>query len=174
MAVQLMTQADYARRRGVSPVAVHKAIKAGRITLIDGKIDPMVADVQWKANTRARISTLRNDGGAANDTPAALPGDTLPPGIDIERISYDEARRRREAAEAQIAERKLAELDGDLVRKSAVTAVWQRRASTFREAILQLPDRLAAQLAAIGDQAKIHALLDAELRQALEHVTGDR
>lgn len=32
--VNLMTQAAYARRRGVSKVAVGKAIKAGRISLV--------------------------------------------------------------------------------------------------------------------------------------------
>ena len=52
--VNLMTQAQYAEHRGCSRVAVHKAVKEKRISLIDGKIDAAVADIQWAANTRAR------------------------------------------------------------------------------------------------------------------------
>ena len=42
----------YARHRGVSHVAVKKAIDTGRIsTLPDGTIDPDTADAQWAQNT---------------------------------------------------------------------------------------------------------------------------
>jgi hypothetical protein len=42
----------YARYRGVSHVAVKKAIDTGRITpLPDGTIDPIAGDAQWAANT---------------------------------------------------------------------------------------------------------------------------
>ena len=41
----------YARHRGVSHVAVKKAIDTGRIgQLPDGTIDPVAADAQWAAN----------------------------------------------------------------------------------------------------------------------------
>ena len=42
----------YARHRGVSHVAVKKAIDTGRITALpDGTIDPDTADAQWAQNT---------------------------------------------------------------------------------------------------------------------------
>ncbi len=42
----------YARHRGVSRQAVHLAIRTGRIRrCADGKIDPVVADREWLANT---------------------------------------------------------------------------------------------------------------------------
>jgi hypothetical protein len=42
----------YARHRGVSHVAVKKAIDTGRITALpDGTIDPDAADAQWAQNT---------------------------------------------------------------------------------------------------------------------------
>lgn len=47
----LMGVREYARHRGVSHVAVMKAVKAGRISNIDGKIDPVVADREWAQNT---------------------------------------------------------------------------------------------------------------------------
>ena len=36
--VELITQAEYARRRGVAKSAVAKAVAEGRITLINGKV----------------------------------------------------------------------------------------------------------------------------------------
>ncbi len=43
---------EYARYRGVSSVAVGKAIKSGRIQKeLDGTIDPVKADADWAANT---------------------------------------------------------------------------------------------------------------------------
>ena len=45
---------EYARRKGVSHVAVIQAIRDKRITpLADGSIDPEEADRQWAENTRA-------------------------------------------------------------------------------------------------------------------------
>ena len=39
----------YSRHRGVSDTAVRKAIQSGRITLgDDGRIDPQLADAQWR------------------------------------------------------------------------------------------------------------------------------
>ena len=59
MPVTLITPTAYARHRGCDEKAVRKAIAAGRISTIDGKIDPAVADIQWAQNTRARADSRR-------------------------------------------------------------------------------------------------------------------
>ncbi len=46
----LITKSEFARRVGVSPVAVGKAVKSGRLTLVNGKLDEKVAAIQWDAN----------------------------------------------------------------------------------------------------------------------------
>lgn len=52
-------QVEYAKHRGVSKVAVNKAIKAGRISIdADGKIDFAKADAQWSANSLQRRTPL--------------------------------------------------------------------------------------------------------------------
>ncbi len=49
----------YARHRGVSDAAVHKAIQVGRIVLEpDHTIDVEKADSQWSANTRSKIDNV--------------------------------------------------------------------------------------------------------------------
>ena len=59
----------YARHRGVSHVAVKKAIDTGRISqLPDGTIDPVVADAQWAANT---TPTRRSVTAEVRETPQA-------------------------------------------------------------------------------------------------------
>jgi phage terminase Nu1 subunit (DNA packaging protein) len=164
MAVQLLSQAQYAKHRGVSGVAVHKAVKAGRITLIEGKVDPAVADIQWQANTRARISSAQ--------APAAPPAPK--PGDDGDEVPSDywASRARREKAEAQTAELKLAELQGLLVRADTIRAAHAKRLAGLRESLLQIPSRLAAVLAAETEQAKCHDALQRELHAVLASVAN--
>ena len=46
----LITKSEFARRMKVSPQAVAKAVRSGRLTLIAGKLDEKVAALQWDAN----------------------------------------------------------------------------------------------------------------------------
>ena len=175
--VVLITQSEYARRRGVAKSAVAKAVSERRITLIDGKVDPVVADIQWERNTRARA-----DGGKASTelaTPLDLhqiansqqpPAQALPPS-SADEGEYSVNRARRERYEADLAQMKLQEQQGDLVRVVEVRAEIAKRVGQVRMNLLQIPARLAPVLATESDQAKVHAMLDAELRAVLTHVT---
>lgn len=163
-----MTLADYAKHRGCSPAAVTKAAQAGRISLIDGKIDPMIADVQWKANTRARMPAR-----AARDDAGLPAGDAIggPEGAP-EGDGYWNSRGRREAAEAEMAELKLAEQRKELIRVVAVETVWAGLLAAAREHLLQVRARLAPLLAAESDVFKIEQMLDAEHNQALQMLSA--
>jgi hypothetical protein len=70
--MDLMSQAEYARHRGVSRQAVNKAIVAGKIPLHDGKIDPAEADLAMGDNTsRVRADDeppARGNDGAAQSS----------------------------------------------------------------------------------------------------------
>jgi hypothetical protein len=169
--VKLMTQAEYAKHRGVSGVAVHKAVKAGRISTIDGKIDPAVADIQWEKNTRARVMPRKPESGqsdAGAPVAAASPSEPPPEG---KADDYWDARSRRETAEAAIAEMKEAEMRGLLIRADAVRSALATRISGTRDALLQIPSRLAPVLAAESDMERVIEILEAELRQALSQLS---
>lgn len=161
---ELISQAEYARRRGVDPTSVRDAIRAGRITLIEGKIDPSVADVQWQTNTRRRAR-------AVDETPAAHPvlgeGGYAYTGAVPD---YNESRARREAAEAEKAELELAQLRGQLVSVDEVRASLQRRIAGVREALLQLPARVVPLLVANPDAASMDRLLREELTAAMQQI----
>lgn len=54
----LITKSEFARQVGVTPQAVYRAIKTGRITAIDGKLDEQAATLQWELN-RQRMPPIR-------------------------------------------------------------------------------------------------------------------
>ena len=164
-----VTKSEYAKLRGCAPSAVTRAIKEGRITtvLIDGRelIEVAVADIQWQSNTRAR----------ADSTSAAVVA-AMPAVIVANEVgattSYEEARRRRETAEANLAEMKQAEMSGVLIRTDAVRSAWAAKITGARDALLQIPSRIAPILAAETDLVRVTALLEDELRQALAELSS--
>lgn len=179
--VNLISQAEYAKRRGCSEAAVSKAISKKRISLIDGKIDPTVADMQWAMNTRVRAGAGRPPGGQAaapteqlalvpgadggQDRPA---GDAAAPGGD----DYWRSRSRREAAEAELAEMDLATKRGELIHVKAVELVWSAALASAREHLLQVRARLAPLLAVETETFQIEQLLDLENNKALNVLCG--
>ncbi len=166
--VNLITQAEYAKQRGCSAVAVHKAVKAGRISLIDGKIDPAVADVQWARNTRARAGS----GGPATDAVSPPAGSGNQPAPSTEG-DYWISRARREAAEADLAEMKREEQASRLISVGAVRSTLATVLSATRDILLQIPARLAPVLAAESDPAVVHDLVQQELHQALSQLARE-
>lgn len=82
------------------------------------------------------------------------------------------ARTRREIAEANLAEMREAEERGDLIRVSAVKSALAAAFSTTREALLQLPARLAPLIAADSDPASVQTTLHAEIHHALQDLSG--
>lgn len=159
--VQLISQTEYARLRGCTEGAVRRAVRDQRITLTDGKVDPVAADAQWARNTRVRAGSRSTDD--ANMQPS---GDSTPASRDDSQ-DYWAAKSKREAAEAEIAELKLAELRGDLVRANDVRTAWAKQIVALRETLLQLPARVVPLLVADPAAAAMDQALRAEIVAAL-------
>lgn len=163
----------YARHRGVSHVAVKKAIDSGRITPEpDGTIDPQRADAEWAKNTEApRAGTRARPVRAAvpQETDAIAPaGDThttLPTGS----VSLLQARTVNEVVKAQTNKVRLARLKGELVDRNQAIAHVFKLARTERDAWLNWPARISAQMAArLGmDAHALHVALEAAVREHL-------
>lgn len=174
-----VTKAQYAQMRGCAPSAVTKAIKEKRISVVlVGKremIDVARANEQWAHNTRPR-----GDSSAAplpmqqleRAEPLPLGTPSLFEGPAHDPDSYETSRRRREAAEASIAEMKQAEMEGALIRVDAVRSSFASKISGARDALLQIPSRLAPVLAAEADILKVNTALEDSLRQALAELSG--
>ena len=172
-----MTQAEYSRHRDCSREAVRKAVEAGRIKTFgpDKLIDAELADAQWARNTRARVRGSDAEATAPAAAPGRVGGDDFRDMIRAHEVggatSYEEARRRRETAEANLAEMKQAEMQGTLIRADAVRAAWAAKITGARDALLQIPSRVAPVLTACTDLVEVTALLEAELRQALAELS---
>ena len=111
----------------------------------------------------------------ANQNIAARRPAPLQPGTeddDSPGESHDEARTRLRIAEADLLELKLAEERGEVIRVDAVKSALSVAMATAREALLQIPSRLAPLLAADTDPASVQNLLYGEIHQALEHLSG--
>lgn len=188
-----MSRRQYAAHRGVSHTAVGKAIAAGRITTEpDGSIDPVKADRQWDAQTdpakqrgpHAQAMGAATAAGTARATAtkpvprAAIEavGETLreagaepDPTAGGGEVSFLRARMANEVLKAQTAKVKLAKMKGELVDRTRTTAMVFDLARRERDAWLNWPPRVAANMAAeLGvDAHKMEQVLDKYLRKHL-------
>ncbi len=180
----------YARERGVSDTAVRKAIKVGRITPEpDGTINSATADAQWLNNTdqalqrkqqpearqaqpprpevqpeRPPTRTFRQDAGpppTPTPAPAASSGTALL-----------QARTANEVLKAQTNKVRLARMKGELIERSQAMAQVFKLARAERDAWLNWPTRVSAQLASnlAVDAHTLHVLLEAAVREHLSEL----
>lgn len=165
----------YARHRGVSDAAVRKAIAAGRITPeADGTVDPDRADAEWARNTEAP-----RNGTRARPVRVAVPPDTAPAGdgpaaLPAGGTSLLQARTVNEVVKAQTNKVRLARLKGELVERNQAIAHVFKLARAERDAWLNWPARISAQLAArlAVDPHTMHVALEAAVREHLQEL-GD-
>jgi hypothetical protein len=154
----------YARVRGVSHVAVLKAIKAGRVPMEpDGTIDPVKADAAWERSTdpgRTK-SGMKAKPSPENLKPVAeaamssvretLKEQGLPSGGPFDKgsgVSFVQARTAHEIAKANLARLRLQRMKGELVDRARATALVFRLAREERDTWINWPARVAALMAA--------------------------
>ncbi len=154
---------EYARRRGVSHVAVMKAIRAGRLTPEpDGTLNPAKADAQWDTRTdpARRPEPPEDEPAQADETPRTSdpdkPGDVAAatrPAATIEpapqgAATFTQARTAHEIAKAQRARIQVQRLREEVVDRAQATAEVFRLARRERDAWVNWPARVAALMAA--------------------------
>ena len=170
----------YARHRGVSHVAVKKAIDTGRISQeTDGTIDSDLADREWQQNTASprkpspapKIPATPKPARSVAQEPAT---ETPTPTLSAGGTSLLQARTVNEVVKAQTNKVRLARLKGDLVDRSQAVAHVFRLARTERDAWLNWPARITAQMAAKldVDAHALHVALEAAVRDHLQEL-GD-
>jgi len=148
-----ITQAELARRLGVSRAAVSAAVKVGRIHPgEDGLLDSVTAIHEWRESTR------RTD-DAHNRKRGGQP-------------KYASARARKENALADLAELKRAQLLGNLVEREDMEAAMKFIGGAMRAAIDAMPDQTAPLIAPISDIDAVCAILEDAGRAVLDRV-GD-
>ena len=180
-----LSQAELARQLDVSRQAIHKLVQAGKLIVgDDGRID--------KAEALTAVAHLRIDSKAAQAVPQAAPSTSAAaPSTDTHvsipaqatqflgnpeengmPTNYHVARTLGEMEDARMKKLKRMEMEGQLIRVTAVEAVWAASLAQAREKLLQLSIRLSPLLAVESDPLKIDTLLQTEMGEALQVLAG--
>ncbi len=147
----LMGIREYGRHRNVSHVAVLKALRTGRINSApDGLIDSDQADRDWAANTHPAPKAPRA-------APFAVPAD---PGFARSRLV-------RLHYEALLAKHEYEQRVGQLLPAADVKISMTEVRQKFREAMMAIPGKFAAQVAGADNEREVYAVLASAIRAAL-------
>lgn len=175
---------EYARRRGVSHVAVLKAVRAGRIPQeADGTIDQAKADAAWEAQTDpAKRPVAKKPVASAKPAPAPAPPPEVAPvvaaghGGAVAGTNFTQARTMHEIAKAQRARIQVQRLKDEMVDRAGAVALVFKLARQERDSWITWPARVAAQMAAEAgiDPHTMQRLLEAHVRAHLAELADIR
>ncbi len=166
-----VTQAEFARRVGCSKQNISKLVRAGKISRNkNGKLNFLQALAEYDANTDdSHHEKLKRTGKspAVGSTDPDQAGNGSAPPPDAPVSDYKLHRAKREAANAQLQQLKADELAGKLIAADQVERDAYNLARGLRDAILSVPDRVAAILAAEQDARRVSEILHEEIEKAL-------
>jgi len=166
----LLTQTDYAARRGVSRQYISKLIKEGVLPLIDGKVNPVQAD----AILEARREPARQTHQQRQEHQAAVVGESgqrrTISNAELPTILL-KTKIKSETEKAKLLEIKANVEAGKYVDIDDVRAAAFKQGRIVRDSILIIADRLAPVLANMSNVDEIHKLLTEEHNKALEVIS---
>jgi hypothetical protein len=141
----------YARRRGVSHVAVLRAAKTGRIELeADGTVDPVKADIAWARSTDPEHAVKSRRLKPVAEVAVGSVRETLKEqGLPASgNITFVQARTAHEIAKAHLARLRLQRMKSELIDRAKAQALVFRLAREERDVWINWPARVAALMAA--------------------------
>lgn len=171
---ELITQAEYARRRDVSRQYIHRLVTQGKIPTDELKrIDPDVAD--------AVLAQLADPARRLNDMPEdtdGLPAESYETETPAEpagngHASFAKFRSAREAYQAKLAQLDYEERAGKLVRKEDIEREAYDAARLIRDRFLAVPQEIAGTLVGMTDEKEIIQYLRGKIRDALMEASND-
>lgn len=191
---------EAARRLGVSDTAVHKAIKAGRVT-VAGRTEksdrPLVAwpqvQTDWLANSdtskRSHVGSKGSPRRAADpeptvvlpvsarpdEAPAPAPDPVMaeaPVGRQPQGPSYAQSRAVREAYQARLAKLEFEQKSGKLIDADEVKVRWFKMITAAKTRILGIPAACKTRVADLP--LAVVTAIDMVCREALEDLANER
>lgn len=165
----LTTIAEWAKLVGISRQSAYDAVSRCAIPVTDGKVDAEYATHLYEKNTRKRANGSRPASSAIGAQPAGLAGAGGAGGTEpsAKVPGYDSSRARREAAEAAIAELKLAEQAGKFLLKADVEAAAFEIARSLRDGLNNSARRIAAEVASLTTTEACEEVIDREITALL-------
>jgi len=174
---------EYSRRRKVTPKAVEDAILAGRIhRSATGDIDPEQADRDWEANTdpskhprQKRAYEIEKAAGAQRAKTADEYRQQQAEQFDIDKLGklpYATARAIKENMTAKQAWIEVQKSLGELLDRREVADEIEKLYRVFRDAVLNIPNRVAAQVANVTEIADVQDVIAGEIHSALDELSA--
>ena len=173
----LVSRRAYAAMRGVDDKTVRKAIAAGKIRLVDGMIDPALADADWARNRDAGQASKLAEAAAAVATPepAAVTAPVAPaagqvaqqsqPTLELAPLTAARIRATEEGTAIKEIQRR--KLEGSLLEAEEVDRAWSEVLQVLKDRLRLIPDNIGEQLAASSDAAVCRSLVAKEVMDAL-------
>jgi transcriptional regulator with XRE-family HTH domain len=170
----LISQAEFARRLGVSRQYIGRLVKKGKLELVGRKLDADasmavlegLADPARPRKTSLAASPPSREIVAEQPEPADDPEGAIIKG-EKRAPTFAEAKTMKEVYLAKMARLKYQEEAGRFLEKAEVERRAQNVGMVVRQNLLSLPSRLMDQLAFESDPREINALLEAEVREVL-------
>ncbi len=91
---------------------------------------------------------------------------------EYEDYNYDKSRARKVAAEADLAETKLAEMRGELVRASDVAKAWEGTLGAMKAKMISIPSKAAPIVASESEASICQETLELLVNEALEELAN--
>lgn len=183
----LISVAEFAAQKGVSPQAVRKAIQSGRLKRsVERKgprnyvIDPEVAELEWIRNTepqKQRTAEQINAGKArarGEDVPDPEP--VAPPANKGGAGTYSSAKAAAEGYKAMLLKLDYEERSGKLVDKAAAERSFAAAGMQVRDAVMRTAQQMVGEIAtAVGglsqeQRAAVLQVIDRHHVKALEEL----
>ncbi len=163
----------YARHRGVTPSSVEDAVKSGRIHVSHREgnrvfFDVAQSDADWDANT------LSKHGGKEDREESEIPQNAGGDRPVTQSSLLQAARVAKEQQLAKLKELEFEEKVGNVIAKSIVEKVVSKFANNARDALLNIPQRIAAEIAAETDPHLVEIKLSEEIRQVMNDFCNAR
>lgn len=159
----MMTQAEFARHVNYDKAYVSRLKQAGRLVMVDGKVDveSSLALIEQTKGGREDVAE-RHAEERQSTTPRA-------PDAQGEKVtmSLQASRAVKENYLARMAKLNFERESGQLVSTDEVRLFAADLGATFRGALEILPDRLAAELVPLNDVDEVRALLVEQFEQVL-------
>ncbi len=166
---------EFAKRMGIDPSSVTAAVRAGRIR---GKPHGRRLLFNWVTQSKAFINTSHRiikpstkvvkKNGKTTGSSAKLKSPKTPA-----NGSLADARMHKEFYQAEKLRLEFETAQGNLINAEQASKEWQRMATTFKKALLAVPDRVSPVLAGEKRADNIHRMLTLELRHCLETLSQE-
>ncbi len=163
---ELISRAEYARRRGVAPRTIGKYVQRKILPTHDDKIDPVECDrllkdylVRPLGADKIKVTKVK----ATKRKPDPVDGDG-------EKLTYVEARTQEKTLKVELLELDLALKKGEMVLVKDVEFAAFTASREVRDKMLNIPDQVAAIVAAEMDELKVRELIMSAIESGLTGV----